>query len=641
MAQRELQQPDPIQQRATDLARYRGDLSVYAKDNLRIRTKAAALRPLVFNNAQNIVHAIASAQMKAVGHIRIIVLKARQEGISTYVAARNYRRVQLYENQNAAVIADQRNRGATLFGIYETFDRKLPEWLKPDKRHQRKGNTLHYDNVHGTGLNSTLTVETAMDAAAGRGSTIQAVHASELAFWENPEAPWVALMQAVPDFGSEVWVESTANGVGNMFHQMWGDAEAGDSSFIPVFLPWWIHEEYSRMVPPSERADLMDNRTAWEIKAMEEGFDWPGVPGVEGLQDKGKIRLTLEQIAWRRATIRDKLRGDENAFKQEYPSTAREAFLVSGNCFFDEDALLEYEEAAIRPDRFGLAESGTAITFTPKMRGPVRVWRKPELVDPKPEDERKPAVYVIFADTATGKKADGRENIYASDREQGGRDFSCAWVYDIANHEYVAEYHSRVPPEDFARQLYNLGFLYSHPNRRTQTRVPALLGVERNHSSGETVVRILKEDLHYSNLYFDHTMNRRRNKLTPAAGWVTTESKRIVMLDDFSAWLRSHEGWLPDGDTIRECFTFIRDDTGKPQAQDGCHDDRVIAAAGCLQMARHHSAPGLPYERTLVRTGGPAGHLEEDTHGQQGVRRGEAPRRGAGHRARGEDPPGR
>lgn len=625
------EQPLPIQQRATDLARYRGNLPAYAEENLRIRTKSAALRPFVFNNAQRIVHSILSEQMRQAGHVRAIILKARQEGISTYVAARNYRRVQLYENQSALVIADQRKRGATLFGIYETFDRKLPEWLKPEKRHQRKGNTLHYDNVHGTGLNSTLVVDTAKDVAAGRGSTIQAVHASELAFWEKPEEPWVALMQAVPDFGSEVVIESTANGVGNMFHQMWDDAEAGESSFVPIFLPWWIHEEYSRLVSPSEREELLENRTPFELKAMDEGFAYRGQ----------QVLLTLEQIAWRRATIRDKLRGDDNVFKQEYPSTAREAFLVSGNCFFDEEVLLDYEEKATKPERFVLSNVGSVITFTPKGRGPVWVWKKPEVVEPKPEDKRKPAVYVIFADTATGKKADGRETIYSSEREQGGRDFSCAWVYDLANREYVCVFHARTPPEDFALRLNQLGFLYSHPNRRTGNRIPALLGVERNHSSGETVVRILKEDLNYPNLYFDRTMNRRRNKLTPAAGWITTEGKRIVMLDDFSAALRAQEAWMPDEATIRECFTFIRDDTGKPEAQDGCHDDRVIAAAGCLQMARHHQAPGLPYERKLVRHGGPAGHLEEDGNGEQRVRRVEASERGARQGAGGADPSGR
>jgi len=464
--------------------------------------------------------------------------------------------VTMYPNQSALVIADQRKRGQVLFGIYEMFDQKLPPWLKPNKQWQRKGWTLNYNDAAGTGLNSLLTVETAKDAAAGRGSTIQAIHASEFAFWENPEEAWNSLMQAVPDLDSEVIVESTANGVGNLFHQMWGDAEAGESSFLAIFLPWWIHEEYVVMLSPTERENILESLSEYETRCMSEGFEYEGE----------RHLLSAEQIAWRRATIRDKCNNDEALFRQEYPATAREAFLVSGNCFFDEEVLLRYEERATRPKRYDLAMNKKLVQRRENPRGHLRIWERP----------RTDGSYVIFVDTATGRMSGEREQIYAADREQGGRDFSAAWVYDTEKARYVALLHGRVPPEVFADKVFALGYLYSHPNRRTGNRIPALVGVERNHSSGETVVRILKDDLDYPNLYFDRQLNHRRNRLTPVAGWVTTEAKRTIMLDEFSAEIRAETVVLPDADTIRECFTFIRDESGKPQAQDGCHDDRVI-----------------------------------------------------------------
>jgi hypothetical protein len=481
----------------------------------------------------------------------------------------------------------------------------------PEKRWQRRGWSLHYDNVAGTGLNSQLLVETAKDATAGRGSTIQAVHASELGFWENPEESWTALMQAVPDLGSEVIVESTANGVGNMFWQLWQDAEAGDSTFIPIFLPWWIHEEYERLLSVDGEAEIRDTLTTYEKDLLEEGLDFEGV----------RVKLELGQIAWRRSTIRDKLNGDENLFRQEYPATAREAFLVSGNCFFDEDALLEYEMSAIVPKRERITMVGTVPTRFPAARGELRRWENPRIFDKsKPKDaSNEDGEYVIFVDTATGKMSSERETIYASDREQGGRDFSCAWVYDVKRSGYVACLHARLPPEQFAEKCYALGYLYSSPNRRTGNRIPALLGVERNHSSGETVLRRLN-DMGYPNLFRDRTMNTKRDKMTVSLGWVTTESKRIVMLDEFSAELRAHGVKLPDADTIRECFTFIRGETGKPEAQEGCHDDRVIAAAGCLQVARHHHVPAVTSSRTPVRRGGQVGHLEYEERKSNAVK---------------------
>lgn len=598
-----------------DVVRYRGDLPGYCEDCLVIRTKAAELMPFAFNDAQRVMSTIAANQMREEGRVRIIVLKARQEGISTWTAARFYRRVTLYEHQNALVIADQRKRGQILFGIYELFDRKIPDHMRPTKRSSRRGWELYYDTPDGQGLNSKLTVETAMDAAAGRGSTIQMVHASELAFWEKPEEVWTALMQAVPDARSEVIVESTANGVGNTFHQMWEDAENGESSFIPVFLPWWIHAEYAKPVSRDDRDLILDSLSEWERLAYEVGFEvHPSLQALEiPVDDQGRYRLTIEQLAWRRATIRDKMRGDENVFKQEYPATPREAFLVSGNCFFDEDNLELWDQDATKPEgRYRLTKKEGAVVRYPAPMGPLRVWTHPRLRDkdkPATEDNEDGA-YVIFADTATGKKSGERDTVYTDSREQGGRDFSAAWVYDVTRREFVAILHGRIPPEVFAEMLYNLGFLYSHENPRTGNRIPALIGVERNHSSGETVVRILKDDLGYPNLYMDRTLNQRRNRMTQSAGWVTTESKRAIMLDDLAAWFRERNGKMPDADTIRECFTFIRDDTGKPAAQEGCHDDRVIAAAGCLQMARHHRTPAVPLQRRPVRRGGPVGHIE-------------------------------
>ena len=580
---------------------YRSDLGRYGADSLVIRTKAAALKPFELNRAQQIVHRKLSEQMRTTGRVRAIILKARQEGISTYTAARFFRRVTLYEQQSALVIADQRKRGQTLFQIYELFDRKLPEWIKPEKRWQRKGWSLQYDTPDGSGLNSQLLVETAKDATAGRGSTIQAVHASELAFWDNPEESWTALMQAVPDEGSEVIIESTANGVGNMFWQLWQDSEAGDSSFMPIFLPWWIHEEYDRLLSKEAAADLESTLTEYEKSLVDQGLEFEGET----------IKLDLGRIAWRRATIRDKLNGDEALFRQEYPATAREAFLVSGNCFFDEERLLEYEAEAVPPRRKRISMKGVVPTTFDQARGELRMWEAPRVFDKnKPKDEHnEDGEYVIFVDTATGKMSSERESIYASDREQGGRDFSCAWVYDVKRSSYVACLHGRIPPEAFGDKVYALGYLYSSPNRRTGNRIPALVGVERNHSSGETVLRRL-HDLDYPNLFRDRTMNTRRDKMTVSLGWVTTEAKRMVMLDEFSAEIRAKTVKIPDADTIRECFTFIRGESGKPEAQEGCHDDRVIAAAGCLQVARHHHVPAVTSARVAVRRGGQVGHLE-------------------------------
>jgi len=571
-----------------ELRRYRKDLPYYCEQVLRIRTKEAKLAPLVFNRAQRLLHEKVSRQLKETGRVRVIVLKARQEGVSTYTAARFFRRVHLYRHQNGLVIADQRKRSQTLFGIYDLFHRQLPPHLRPHKRYSAR-TELHFDvRGSGDGLNSRLQVETAKDVEAGRASTLQLLHASEFAFWDHPEEVWMGLMQAVPDELSEVIIESTANGVGNLFHEMWVAAEEGRSGFLPVFLPWWVHEEYQVLLSDQALDEFMSTRTAYEEEAMEEGFEWEGK----------RWKLTPNQLVWRRLTIRDKLNGNERAFRQEYPSHPREAFLVSGSCFFDEEVLLSYERGCRPPEMRGhVINISGATLIVPSEGGPLRVWERP----------RADGRYVIFADTASGKLASTAERVIDPESERGGRDFSCATVLDTTTMTVVAILHGRIPPDRFARALYDLSFAYSAGRQGTGTRSPALIGVERNHSSGETVLRMLSEELRHPNLFYMRRFNQRYRRVTNRLGWSTTSETRMPMLDALDVALRERTIQCYDADTIRECFTFVRGPDGKPQAQEGCHDDRVIALAGALQMARYDRPVQAGIEETFERSTSPTG----------------------------------
>lgn len=135
-----------------------------------------------------------------------------------------------------------------------------------------------------------------------------ATHNSEAAFWPNAETHAAGVLQAVPDMaGTEVILESTANGVGNFFHQRWRDAEQLGSDFIAIFVPWFWQEEYRKEVPEG----FLDTLTDDEID-YGNAYD-----------------LDPEQLAWRRAKIAE-LR-DPILFKQEYPATAAEAFQMSGH----------------------------------------------------------------------------------------------------------------------------------------------------------------------------------------------------------------------------------------------------------------------------------------------------------------------
>jgi hypothetical protein len=564
------------------------DHRLYCRSCLKIRTKMGALVPLNLNRVQGIIHAAASKQRADIGRVRIIGLKARQEGFSTYVASRNYRGAHLRPNRRASIIAHEKDAAGDLFSMYERFDQHMPPELKPIKRASSLKKHLIYDSKDSThGLASEIMVETAGDTEAGRSQTIQYLHASEVAFWPEAKDTWVSIAQAVPDSDSEIWVESTANGMGNFFHGMWEDAVNGASEFVPIFLPWHIHEEYTQSVTDEERYEIEFSDDPYEHQAQEDGFEFMG----------DRVRLTPEQLAWRRSTIANKLHGDARLFKQEYPTTAEEAFLVSGAPFFDEQKLDKYRRSAIPPlIRGNIETKGGGVLLRPVTRGGLRVWKYP----------RKDGRYVIAADTAEGKKVAARRATFEDpEGERSGRDFSSAHVYDIDAKAMVASLHGRMAAEVFAKALWNLGWFYTSAGRPDQgvLRQPAFLAVERI-GSGHTVLHILKNEYRYPNLFYHRQVNRRTNRVTTSLGWVTNVETRMPMLDDFAAAIRNESVALYDADTIREMMSFVYNDEGKPEAQQGAHDDRVMSAAMAHRIAQYAPSPAsaLPAGPSVAAT---------------------------------------
>ncbi len=130
-----------------------------------------------------------------------------------------------------------------------------------------------------------------------------------VAFWPHADTHIAGVLQAVPDApGTEIILESTANGLGNRFHSMWQDAVAGASDYLAVFIPWFWQDEYQRPAPEGFTLDAAEQ-------------DYQALYG-----------LTLEQMAWRRAKAIEL--GDAGLFKQEYPATPAEAFEVSDDQSF-------------------------------------------------------------------------------------------------------------------------------------------------------------------------------------------------------------------------------------------------------------------------------------------------------------------
>lgn len=277
----------------------KGDFPLYARTCLKVVNKAGKIVPFVLNTAQLYVHQRIEAQLKRTGKVRCLVLKGRQQGISTYAQGRFMHKMAFREGRKAFVLTHLAEATSNLFNMTKRFHKSLPDFVKPSTG-AVNGRELWFDK-----LDSRYAVSTAGSGETGRSGTVQMFHGSEVGFWPNPDKIWPGLGQAIADMDdTEIILESTANGVGGDFHERWRLAEAGLSDYEAIFVPWFWQDEYSRKDVP---ADIQ-----WEE---------------EEDQLRHLFKLTDGQLYFRRRKIMDDFKGDKTRFQQEYPNTSSEAFV--------------------------------------------------------------------------------------------------------------------------------------------------------------------------------------------------------------------------------------------------------------------------------------------------------------------------
>jgi len=286
---------------------------IYAETALVIRTKSGALEPLVFNASQRFANAELDRMHAEIGYARAIILKGRQQGISTDLGARGYRKATNSQGVRALVMAHKKEAAVALFEMVRRFHDNCPAELRPETSTD-SANQLDFPRIDGG-----FRVATAGGTGVGRGFTYQFAHLSEFAFWTNAEENLAGILEAMPSEpeamkGTEAVIESTANEPGDAFHRQWKAAKAGLSMFRAIFIPWYVHEEYA-MAPPD---DWRPNETFAAYQVQH--------------------RLSDAQLYW--AFIKNRemavLRGQDpeafcSAFQREYPATDEEAFEAAGN----------------------------------------------------------------------------------------------------------------------------------------------------------------------------------------------------------------------------------------------------------------------------------------------------------------------
>ena len=468
------------------------------------------------------------------------ILKGRQQGFTTLITAIQLCNAIVSRNFSGFTLANADDNTKSIFNdkarmVYE----RLPDILKPHEKFNSK-KELFFDKLNSSWRIATATKE------VGRSKTLNCIHYSEVAFFEVSLADLQSSIGETATADCFSVYETTANGY-NEAKDLWDKG-----SCINLFYEWWRTPEY--------------RSTDYEYLEKNKDDKW--------LQERLKLLaekgLDKEQLAWYAKKYDSYI--DKEKIKQEYPISAQEAFLSSGECVFDKDKVAnQYERVKdLQPLKTGyfkykkereivknsegeeLDETITIkdIEWVDDIHGYIRIYEEP-LTRTKDGAVTHKAPYTIGGDTSGL-----------------GIDFYTAQVINNMTRKVAAVLHKQSMDDDhYAEQLYCLAQRYHE----------ALIGVEVNYSLQPT--KYLAEKLKYSNLYVREQLDHIKQVIVKRFGFETNSKTRPVILSDLQALIREDVTILEDAATLKEMLTFVKNDKGRAEAMEGFHDDLVMALA--------------------------------------------------------------
>ncbi len=555
------------------LESYLDHFEVFSSDCLQIKDHfSAQIVPFKLNPGQKILHAIAEKQSKELGYVRMLLLKSRRFGGSTYIEGRFYWKTSLGFNRNTFIVGHELDSTDTLYQMATLFHERNP--IKPATL-KSNAKELVFDREDGKGLKSQYRLATAKNLSAGRSQGIHYLHDSEEAYWQNADILLPGLLACLPPppAESECFRESTANGYGNRFQldcfaaysegrfpyyqdpetQLPYAWETPGSEWVLAFIPWFVHDKYS--LPFRDEKEREDFELEIKRKVfVKDTMTWEDSEASKLLV---KFKLTLEQLHWRQWAIDNICNGRVEMFHQEYPSTVEEAFLSAGSNVYGAVLCDIVEKQCREPLVVGdVVDRMGETKIRPNVHGNFRVWEKPD-----PE-----FTYFITVDSAGGLKP-------SQVVEKRQPDPSCIDVYNHHTGVQAAQWHGNIDYDVIAEMVMMIGKMYSQRDVRGEyVNLPKACVEVNNH--GYTVVSGLRE---------------RKYPMYEAKqgepGWVTNKATKPQMVDGLYETTRDGVLQIRCKETVSEMRTFV-DKGGKYEGEEGCHDERVMTAGMASQMMR-------------------------------------------------------
>lgn len=528
----------------------------------KIKTKDAQIVPLILNPPQTKLADLILKRLEEGKPARFIILKARQEGISTVIEAFIFWLSYTTYNFKSAVVGHVAEASSNLFDMYKRYLDNLPEIMKPEiaKSNEKA--------VKFSRLGSEMKVFTAEGREIGRSDSTQALHLTETAFYTNAKKVKTSLLQTLSADG-HYFNESTANGIGGEFYDDWQKAnlppdDPDYNNLIPVFFAWFDMPTYSTEFTSQESKEaFIASLGDVELTLME------------------TYQLTAEQMHWRANKIKFECSGSLDVFKQEYPSSPEEAFLTTGRPVFDSEICDTMQKAysALKPKRYDLVavldNSGRVISVN-KRENKLGLWYFYEDVVVDSNDRHR---YAVGTDVAEGL-------------EQG--DYSSVSVLDRKTMRYPIKFHGHIDPDVLAFEQKKL---------QVYLQDSAYFCTERNNHGLTT---ILTADGLGVQQYYEQVFQTGMVVERSFLGWRTTNVSKPIMINHLVEAIREHSFTDMDAKFWNECSTYVRDAKGSMGAQGKstdpsvkCFDDRVIS--GALSLQCHRWMPAYSYHKPVKK----------------------------------------
>lgn len=475
---------------------------------------------------------------------KILILKPRQTGASTVAQHLLYYHMQKYPGTNAAVMGDIQGTSDKVFNLFRHFAAHDPfHWSEQPNLKSDLADEIRLWN------GSCYTKTTAGSKNAGRSGTVQAGNMTEPAFYrtEGGADPTLAFLNSAYDGGNECLYigDSTPNGPQGWFYLTCMMALGGRTDWKLVFAAWFEFDEHRRAFSCEE-----------ERKEFEESLDADEKEEIE------RYKCDLEQMNWRRRTIRDRCGGEVAKFRQEYPSDIHECFLLSSRPRFNSGRVVGMLARAVRKPELldvSVQENGEASCL-PSAAGQWRVFEQP----------RQGLKYLLSVDLCTGEDQQTERGL-APDPDWHSAQVWRAGYFDEKGNWHLprlaAHHRSRLEVAYLSAEIAAASIWYGK-----------CLIVPEVNGPGLALVKLLRE-VHKVSVFQRRKVNDTTGVMDKSYGWYTDALTRKTIIDWLAKLIVDQEIDIPDPVILEEMQTFIVNRRGKPEAAPGMHDDTVLSAA--------------------------------------------------------------